>query len=338
MDTNLNKKILKDFQLFSRSQALYFDLKEIKSKFDFLDQLSSDYIRFLFPVKSFPHKVIIDIADKYLYGHDISNAKEGSLLRASSFTWNSSPWLDIDNASKNQFVDINSINDLGKIPEDISALRVNTDFLNFSSRFGLKKGEIYETLRNTKINALHIHYSSQDNTVSDYKKMTDFFYNLQSEIPRQYHFNFGGGLAQLDNSEVKEVVEYAKQTLKGHYIYFEPGRWLAQDSGHAVGRILSINKDFVITTLSPSCHLKWIDKSVDISFASKNDKSGIMVKDVVLCGPTCYEADKLVTVSDYNKTLSIGDLIIVSQISGYSQAWNHSFNGIEEAEIIFLES
>src|SRR5690606_34059407 len=102
------------------------------------------------------------------------------------------------------------------------------------------------------------HLSGITNKKDDFLKVINFLQKELGTIKRKLHLNFGGGFSQLDYEEIKEVVEYASAALRGHILYFEPGRWISKQCGIAIGKVLSIEEKVVTISLSAVCHLKWL--------------------------------------------------------------------------------
>lgn len=336
MDERSKKMMIKDFRLFKRKAALYFDMGQLEKNFKFLCKFQNEKTKFLFPVKSFPHEIPITLALKYFDGLDVSNINEMNLA-PKAFTWCSSPY--VETMEGHDFVDINNISDLKKYSEhDCLALRVNTDFMWVNSRFGIS-GSMIESLLTefSYIKALHVHLGTQENSVFDYQKISDFFVQIQSKFERPLHLNFGGGFATLDEEQITEVITYAQEKLPNSIIYFEPGRWLSQSCGYAVGKVLAIHNDHAVLSLSPNCHTKWLDQKLDVAFLKKGgERAGKKITHLTLSGPTCYENDQLVKLENYKNTISVDDIVLIGKVSGYAHAWNHSFNGIDLADVVFL--
>jgi diaminopimelate decarboxylase len=341
---DFSKLIIKDFVVNKRVVALYYDLNNITERLQFLNKLQDDYTHFLFPVKAFPAWQVLQLAQSYCDGFDISNCVELNLVRpylqGKKKTWCSAPYYVDDLYSSCDFVDINSNHALQLHEQNKSiTLRLRTDELGYPSRFGFTFEESQKLLKGTqKITGLHFHLATQKNSLNDYQNMLAIFVQLTKLVSYPLSLNFGGGFAELSDDEIQKFIHQAKVELKGHQLYFEPGRWISKTAGHAVGRIIDLTPETVITSLSQECHLKWKDSHAKVSFI-KTKESQIEVamnNEFLLSGPTCYEMDILAKIHQEKISLGLKDLVVVNNISGYSSAWNHSFNGIDVADIVFI--
>ena len=338
--------IFKDFHAFKRQAALYYSLRKIDENFKLLKELSDERLKFLFPVKSFPHPKILALAAKHLNGFDISNENERGLLPSSNeqnVLWSSSPFMEEELLKNNVlFQDINDESQLQVLRQPSStfrakpSLRLNSDFLSKESRFGLRLDKVLELLnKHPEIDALHTHIAGQKNSKQDYVELLSLYKDIVSRYQRPFHLNFGGGFAPLSEEDFREVVTTCQHELPGHNLYFEPGRWIIANAGYAAGKVLSVEENRIVISLSPSCHLKWIEPSFKTMFQSGQSTGG--TSEMILCGPTCFEGDILGNVQVNKEAITPGMSILISPISGYAHAWNHSFNGLAKADVVFIE-
>ncbi len=329
------KVCLREFESMERSTCYYFSKKDLLANFEGLKSLENDRVKFLFPVKSFPNTEVLKLASQFLFGFDVSNINEQNLISEldKKIVWNSSPFYS---PLENSVNDINCLEDLGRVSKfDNISLRVSTDFLGEGSRFGVKLNDLEDTLAKfPSIKHLHLHFGGLENKVTDYEEMIDRLISIAAN--RNLSINFGGGFAPLSLDEIKSITKYAYQNLPNTTLYFEPGRWISASSGVAVGKVLAFYNKTIICSLSPTCHLRWIDNRVKIRYRHCKPVTEKKNEDLKVAGPSCYESDVLATIQLDPLSICIGDNIIVENVSGYSTAWNHSFNGIDQADIVFL--
>lgn len=343
---NIFKFMIQDFKLNGRSQALYYNVKEIESKMSFLHRLSqeNDNFYFLFPMKSFPDEKIIEKASLYADGFDISNQNELDLcnqyIKDNSILWSSSPyvakWSTINN---NMIFDINHIDEISSYSEDQTiSLRIKLDHISkISTRFGVNIEKVKELVKtNKRFTHFHTHLGNLDNDLNEYLQILDYFKELTTISDQKLTFNFGGGFVCLSQDEINEIAQRALDELVGHDIIFEPGRWLSEESGFAVGKVLSLNDNFLMTSISPNCHLRWISEKPSIRIFSKNKELSEQEIEYIIVGPTCDERDRLAKIKSKLSNIMVGDFVIFGGVSGYCAAWNHSFNGISKADIVHL--
>lgn len=343
---NIFKFMLQDFKLNDRSQALYYNVKEIETKMAFLHSLSQDNkdFSFLFPLKSFPDEKIIEKASRYVDGFDVSNQQELDLcskyINKQSIVWSSAPFVtNWDSCNKEMIIDINHIDEIGSYSDDQTlSLRIKLDNISkISTRFGVDFEKIKELVANNKrYNHFHTHLGNLDNSFDEYIQILDCFKELTKLSDQKLTFNFGGGFVCLSQDEIARVAKKALKELAGHRIIFEPGRWLSEESGFAIGKVLSLNDNFLMTSISPNCHLRWISEKPNFRIIPKNKDISEQEVEYTIVGPTCDERDRLAKIKSKLSNITVGDFVIVGGVSGYCATWNHSFNGIPKADIVHL--
>jgi diaminopimelate decarboxylase len=118
-------------------------------------------------------------------------------------------------------------------------------------------------------------------------------------------------------------------------ILVEPGRILVEDAGFACGPVTSVRdvgdgRLLVTSALSRICHLRWSQ----VELVAKAPHPGAGVKAIVV-GPTCYEED---VVGEWIvEPREIEKCIVLRGVSGYAAAWNKSFGGVPEADVVIVE-
>lgn len=336
-------KLIKMFILSDCESKLYFLKSVIKDNLEFLNNLQSDKIKFIFPVKAFPHKDILSLANDYLSGFDISNQNEYNLIKSfdSKITWNSSPY-PLTNFANNKIIhDLNSDFDLKYMQSKFQncSIRLNTNNVNMklthTSRFGINSDDI------SKFKYIHYHSGTEQNQIETYLAMIEEVNSLNPENLEL--LNLGGGFTQLSKEEITTLVQEIEKLNINFTIIFEPGRWITNNSGIALGKVknytINSDKQYLITTLSRDCHLRWLT-NINISFHKGLNKEEHIAnsKDYIISGPTCYEGDIITSIS-FNEEISLNynDIIMISNVSGYSYAWNTSFNGINKIEVELLD-
>jgi len=341
----ISKKILKKFLFENKQIELYYNIALIEENFLFLSNLESKHVKFIFPVKSFPHKNVLELASKYLSGFDLSNEQEYNLVKIydNKLLWNSSPFALANFKNNSIYHDFNSMFDYHKFKDLFKnyALRINTDLINHQkshqSRFGVKLDKHYDA------KALHYHSGTEANSTSTYKAMIkevmDYCEKFNVELD---YVNLGGGFTHLTREDIKELVEHINELELNFTCIFEPGRWISNFCGFALGRVKNFThneKAALITNLSHECHLKWVNQALKIGFSpSLNRQHRLNVtKEFYLTGPTCYEGDIISKISFKEQPdIYYDDVVYLLNISGYSMAWNTSFNGIDKIEIEFF--
>lgn len=340
IDSKWQQVALKEFSSSKRNAALYFIIPKFKEALLSLKSLENEKLKFLFPVKSFNHPIILELVAGISSGFDVSNQNEldsvKPFLQDHHALWNSCPFNRAV-SSDMAFHDLNSESGLQSL-QDASriSIRITPSFLQPGNRFGLTIDKALMLLKkNPDLMAIHVHLSGIQNTKEDFFTLIHFLHNSLQEITKPLHINLGGGLSYLTLSDLTEVVELAKVILPRHSLYFEPGRWIAKQAGLAMGKVLAVENSNMTVSLSSACHLRWMDLSHDIIISGQKNSLGEK-KTYQVYGPTCFEGDKIAQVELQLAAPLEGQLIMINHISGYSYGWNHSFNGIEEADVVFL--
>lgn len=338
MDTNKwQKLVIKEFISSDRRAALYFILSEFEQALQKLKSLESSNVKFLFPVKSFNHPQVLSIVARYTSGFDVSNENElndiKAYLKSEHVVWSSSP---LNNRIPGVlFNDINSSTALGMSDYSSYAIRITPDFVMENNRFGIASALAGKVIHeNDSLRAVHCHLSGIMNKKVDFMKMLDEMVKLINPTSKKLSLNFGGGLSLLSFEDLKEITEKASLLFPEHQLYFEPGRWLSKQCGLAVGKVMANERNIITTTLSAACHLRWLDVDAEMGITSPGGSGAPVLYH--LYGPTCFENDKIGTITMPEGSIEPGQFLIINHVSGYSHGWNHAFNGVDKADVVFL--
>lgn len=327
-----------------------FSLNKIKEKSKILARVAKQYqINLLLAVKAANH--ILNTIQGDIQGFDISNSQEFALTDGEGFYFiTNCPLDDIDFVQqlqkKHYLISCNSLYYFQEISEkDLPfVLRLqSTDLLgnaqNPGSRFGLTKDQVLglkeQLQKNCNFSGFHFHHGSEKNSIVTYQAAITAIKELTRDlsIKKELNINLGGGFASLTITEIEVILNHARQELSEHKLYIEPGRYFTEGTGSCFSQVIDIqeDKDNLIVTLNVSreCHLKW--SRIDKIQILKKDKSTYKKrsKRITFYGNTCYEND-IIGCSHFEEysEIGIGDTVVLSNISGYSLAWNTSFNGI----------
>lgn len=302
-------------------------------------------------VKSFPHASSVQKLLTHLAAADVSNLSEYRLLGSHPKREDFTLWLtrcpipDLVAILREEHScrviytledprDLPALRDLKKKHGLELALRIrSTDLLSpdhplrGTSRFGLPLGVGTDLLRKhpDEFAAIHLHHGSQQNDRSLFGEFQKALARAFSEFS-SLEFNLGGGWDLHDQDLLREVAASALR------LTLEPGRAFSEDFGHAFFRIErlegSSEGSHLHGSLSPALSLRWVQNHR----LSVVPGSGVRIpapKPWILEGPTCFEGDRMVLAEGGIETsLAEGDVVVISHVSGYSLAWNGSFNGI----------
>ncbi|HEX3358840.1 MAG TPA: diaminopimelate decarboxylase [Tepidisphaeraceae bacterium] len=224
--------------------------------------------------------------------------------------------------------------------------------------------EQYRNLKNLRIAGVHIHIGSPVYEIEPYisaiNKMNELIDRLKERGHQIEWFDLGGGFAvnYQTPDQALPVTEHAKAIIplvkdRGYHVAFEPGRYIAGNSGILLTRVLyrkkGGEKDFVVIdagmndlirpTLYESYHHIWPVKPTADNIPpekwSKNfePRNGEVV-DVV--GPICESGDYLAKARPMPKTQR-GDLLAVFTAGAYGFAMSSNYNNRPRAAEVLVD-
>ena len=229
-----------------------------------------------------------------------------------------------------------------------------TSFGKDGSRFGFsfENGDlerainILNNINNVKVVGIHIHNTAKTRSVEIYKaisrqacKIADFFeYNLDYvDIGGGF---FGGvpGKPTYDDymSKISEELskKYDKNITK---LIVEPGSAIIGSSVKFICEVVDVKDTFSkrIVTINGSRHNVDPFMRKTTYFLEIQSKRDNILKEQVICGYTCLDIDRLVTLKDKNE-LQIGDKLIFNKVGAYTIALSPLF--IEYFPDIYVNS
>ena len=202
---------------------------------------------------------------------------------------------------------------------------------------------------NLSICGVHVHIGSQivkgEPFVKAFRKVLIFLTCLEKEGHRIRYVNLGGGLGIIYSDERPQTAdEFAKQILplfkgKRYRLIFEPGRFIAGNSGIFVTRVLYAKrtqaKNFLIVDggmndlIRPALYGSYHD----IWPLVKNGKSRELVYDVV--GPICESGDFLAKNRKLQE-LKPSDLIAFASAGAYGFSMSSNYNARPRAAEVLV--
>jgi len=223
--------------------------------------------------------------------------------------------------------------------------------------------EQYRSLKNLRIGGVHIHIGSPVYQIEPYvdavKKITALIDRLSERGHRIEWFDVGGGFGVNYErpDQAMPVTEHAKALVpllegKPYKIAFEPGRYIAGNSGILLTRVLyrktGGEKKFVIVdagmndlirpTLYESYHHIWPAKAQANAGAELRDRNVVPgdaeVVDVV--GPICESGDYLAKGRPLPPTQR-GDLLAVFTAGAYGFAMSSNYNNRPRAPEVLVD-
>lgn len=204
-------------------------------------------------------------------------------------------------------------------------------------------------LPNLNIAGIHVHIGSQITSgepfVKALKKVLDFIKALEKEKIRIQYLNLGGGLAAVYHEEKPQRADqYAAKILplirktrftdrkrRQGMLIFEPGRFIAANSGIFVTSVLYVKKtrekNFIIVDggMNDLIRPALYDAYHEIVPVREHEKtSPVMLSDVV--GPICESGDFLGTGRKLPSGLNSGDLLAVFGAGAYGFTMASQYN------------
>lgn len=331
-------QILEQFNhIYTKPTLIYFwktienNIKEIK------DALKIYGVEIVFPVKAFPYTDFLDRMPQLGIGFDVSRKSEYRLVErfgyeATIVTYSGVIPLDFDSA--NSIIGFNNVICEPNTPHYSYRININRSGLRFS-HFGVTE---WDNIRNRNdIKNIHIHLSDiSRNTKEFYELFVSAVTEITEAFPNLEILDIGGGWDKLRFTNLVCLVKEIRALIGNRIrIIIEPGNLIFKDAGFlitkVVGRNRYHNKNIIYLDSCREAHTKWSNPKL-----VNADQLPISDNSLVLCGSSCDEND----IFGLYKTAYcplIKELLMFSDITPYSAAWNTSFNGIEKAEMIIYE-
>jgi diaminopimelate decarboxylase len=223
--------------------------------------------------------------------------------------------------------------------------------------------EQYRNLKNLRIGGVHTHLGSPIYEIQPYvdavKKMTALIDRLTERGHKIEWFDVGGGFGVNYErpDQAKAVTEHAKALIpllqnKPYKIAFEPGRYIAGNSGILLTRVLyrktGGEKKFVIVdagmndlirpTLYESYHHIWPAKpdAANVNADRKREFVPQNGETVDVVGPICESGDYLAKGRPLPRTQR-GDLLAVFTAGAYGFAMSSNYNNRPRAPEVLVD-
>ncbi len=202
---------------------------------------------------------------------------------------------------------------------------------------------------NLSICGVHVHIGSQivkgEPFVKAFRKVLIFLTHLEKEGCRIKYLNLGGGLGIIYSDERPQTADqFAKQILplfrgRKYKLIFEPGRFIAGNSGAFVTRVLYIKstkaKNFAIVDggMNDLIRPALYGSFHDIWPAARNGKAQKVIYDVV--GPICESGDFLAKNRRLEE-LKANDLIALASAGAYGFSMSSNYNARPRAAEVLV--
>lgn len=344
----------------SERAALIYDVDAIRRRTQMIRTLSEvTQIEFLLSTKACSEPMLLREFRDVGVGFDISNLGELSLLNSAfgnAYPRAAAIATGPDLIPLAQSVgDIDGIiffaDSLGQL-EDLLDCNVNIGIRlhagDLCSRFGMSAADVNclpDRLLN-RIKGVQVHFEESQDFPSVFRKNIQLIKLVVRDVGlRPIRISLGGGLHRASKGELLSLlVAYRESFSESVSLSLEPGDFWFCGCGYAMATILNVVREServyrVVTTLSSTCHLRWSapDLMIGSHISSAGEKSTI--SDIVrLVGPTCDESDVLGVYeipTGAAACFETGERLFFKNVTPYSASWNHSFNGIREAKVIW---
>jgi diaminopimelate decarboxylase len=222
------------------------------------------------------------------------------------------------------------------------------------SRFGVSWSSFLESaplFREGILSGVHVHNGSEVNTAAFYRAALKLLLDSceENQIPLRY-VNLGGGLHPIAQAELEKLLGDLHSTAGELPIFIEPGHVICREAGFLLCKVHDVRpfggqRYHVTIDASYDSHAKWSQPSwtgPDELGIEKLDhreipapQEGFQILRFV--GASCFERDQLgifrIPQRGSVPPIAPGDPIILSNINGYSYAWNKGFNGVPPAKL-----
>jgi diaminopimelate decarboxylase len=323
--------------IYTKPILIYFwetienNIKEIKNA------LKTYGVEIVFPVKAFPYADFLARMPQLGIGFDVSRKSEYRLVEKFCYeteTVTYSGVIPLDFKAVNSIIGFHNVICEPNTPHYAYRININRSGLRFS-HFGVAE---WRNIHNRNdIKNIHIHLSDVSrNTEEFYELFISAIVEIAETFPNLEILDIGGGWDKIYFTSLINLVKEIRSLIGNRIrIIIEPGNLIFKDAGFLITKVVGknryYNKNIIYLDSCREAHAKWSNpKLVNADQLQISDNS------LVLCGCSCDEND----VFGLYKTAycpSIKELLMFSDITPYSAAWNTSFNGIEKAEMIIYE-
>lgn len=222
------------------------------------------------------------------------------------------------------------------------------------SRFGfcIENGDLYKAIQKLehlgiRVNGLHMHYSTKSRSLKVFKALSEKAANIikQTHLMDQIKFiDIGGGFflgdkanskgkprlkdyARVISTPLLNVIDPNKVTL-----ILEPGASLLSTSVDYYTKVINeriirntkiLTVDGSILHINPFMYFRKIDFEIECNVDSIIKKT--CAQKQVICGSTCMENDRFLSLDINTTELSVGDVLICHNVGAYTMVFNNSF-------------
>jgi len=341
--------------------------------------------RINYAVKANSNPAILSIFRKLGSGADVASLGELFIARFAgfekgsiSFTSNYASKENLEFAVKSgitvNFDDISQLELIKENPPEITSFRINPgigggEFPGIvtgghGSKFGIPENHVYNAYKKAmeflpggvKRFGIHMHGGSNNLNVEYFKKITEKFFQIASNIRKELGINFefldiGGGFGvpyrinetPLNMEEVAEGIidDFKKYYLNGKdepLLIVEPGRYLVADSTILLGKITAMknyDKKIIGTDVGMNILIRPALYNAYHHIAIANKLDAPLIDDVTVVGQICENTDKIAENRRFPKA-ELGDIISIFNAGAYVFSMSSNYNGFLRPEEILI--
>lgn len=218
-----------------------------------------------------------------------------------------------------------------------------TSFGKDGSRFGFsfENGSLEKAImelndiRNIKISGIHIHNTAKTRSLNIYKHISIKACEVADLIREELEYvDIGGGFfgGVPGKPTYEEYMKEISSTLSKRFnfnntkLIVEPGSAIIGSPVKFICEVVDVKDTFSkrIVTINGSRHNVdpfMIKNQYFLDIKSRENKK---IKEQIVCGYTCLENDRLITLKNYNE-LNIGDRLIFNKVGAYTMALSPLF-------------
>lgn len=339
-----------------KSPLMIFDLHSLRTNIKHIKDITSHLdIIFVFPVKAFPSSKVLKLFAEFKFGFDVSNLNEYDLVKdlitADNLVTSCGPLAHefatiADRIRYPSFlVNADSISQYKELSNKLTHTGIRVNFNNQKgftlSHFGFEDiSHIPNHIKNS-VHTMSFHIIDIRNDDFN-KKLLQILEKNIFRYPNLKFLNIGGHFTEFDNLTLCKYLKNIRSVVSKHIkILIEPGDFWFKNVGYILTKViytknLFSNKQFVFLDISRDAHMKWsapsFNKSVVLNATQTYDSN----HSVLFYGCSCYEND-FIEIIKTNQVFSKNDILLFSQITGYSYSWNTGFNGIPSINVKYYD-
>ena len=371
--TNSINIIIQSLLETHKTPILYINSNKIKEKYNKIKDLYPE-INILYQVKQNSNIYILKLLYKLGSGFDVQSYNEikylldlNKIINNISFgnTIKSEKALKLQNHYKIKQYAIDTIEELYKVNNFVNKqniwYRLNVQnkksIFQMSNKFGQNINEIKNMLlisKNLSVNpyGISFHVGSQNNDINQWLNQLQqikeiFKFQKENKIILS-QINIGGGFpVQYDKNvlSISDILLPIKQYIKNNFdssikIYCEPGRYLVQESGIIITKVLLSqkrnNENWVYLDQGIYQGLFEQITGINYTFSIYNKKKTNTIYSYNIGGPSCDGIDIIGQNIKFNNIIKTNDILLIHNTGQYTNDTNTKFNGLYPLNTIII--